>query len=974
MKKLFLLFLAAAVLSGLLPAQVEYPGVYGTVVLPDGSMIPGVTVTLTDGTGVKQTTVTSEEGNFRFLRNAPGVYELRFELEGFKTVVRNGLRLYLGKNVNLNIPMETSAIKEEVIVSARVNPIDTRKTSVATNVTSEQINVLPSARNVWTLLNLVPGMMVDRVDVGGAESGQQSSFTGLGGSSSDAVWNIDGGNMTDISATGSSPAYLDVSAYDEMQVTLGANDISAQTGGVQINFVTKKPGNRITGDFHLYMQQKAWEMKQTLPQNLIDLGRVSPGVNRLMQYGTSLGGPLVKDKLWWVGSYGIQDIKSRTMPGLEDATWLASGYFKMNFQMGNTSGDFHLTYDDKQKFGRTSLDPSQQAPGTLWDQVTPGWVYYGSVQHIMGNLMLNAKLMYTDGGFSLNPRGSSINADGYETGAFAIRYASPLYMVGTNYDYFTNRNNFNPSLNGNYFAENVLGGDHELRFGADFVNATTTSQTLFANGVYRARIQYQDLARNTADWHKQLWFVQDYTVDVKFKRMSFYLSDTANFGRLTVNLGLRYDQEYGISNPFTRHALKLNGTTPILGRYMGDFTAKQITSPKFNTISPRLSFAYDFGGNGKTVAKLALARYGSQTGNGLVAMATKGYVGWKEMDFYWNDDGDLTPEIGEWDDNAYTYVSFDPSNPNPSDITTVFADGFKSPQLDELTLSLEQQIAEDMVIQVAGYYKKNSKKIIGLDYYGSKTNYTVDTASNWEVITTLDIEGTPVEIYEHKAEFAYGNGTYFRNSKSGTYDRYLALQLMFSKKLSHNWMADLSLTLQDQKQYWEKDDWIGALYWNLVGGTPNDYDYYNGGVLAPESGGSGYSEFFMQSRWMVNASFMVQLPLDINLSAVLNAREGYPTQYYKFYSTPYSGEIKLRNPGKKFGADRLDPLFTLNLALEKNFKISETSMATFFIDGYNITNAGTTLKIDGDLESANFKAPLRIVNPGIFQFGVRFKF
>jgi hypothetical protein len=520
----------------------------------------------------------------------------------------------------------------------------------------------------------------------------------------------------------------------------------------------------------------------------------------------------------------------------------------------------------------------------------------------------------------------------------------------------------------------VLGGDHELRFGADFVNATTTSQSLFSNGLYRVRIQYQDLARNTADWHKQLWFAQDYTVDVKFKRMSFYLSDTANFGKLTVNLGLRYDQEYGISNPFTRHALKLNGTTPILGQYMGDFTAKKITSPKFNTLSPRLSFAYDFGGDGRTVAKLALARYGSQTGNGLIGMATKGYVGWKEMDFYWRDDGDLIPEIGEWDDNAYTYVSFDPSNPNPGDITTVFAAGFKSPQLDELTLSLEQQIAEDMVIQVAGYYKKNSKKIIGLDYYGTKTNYTVDTASNWEVITTLDIEGTPVDIYEHKAEFAYGNGTFFRNSKPGTYDRYLALQLMFSKKLSHKWMADLALTLQDQKQYWEKDDWIGAYYWNTVGGTPNGYDYYNGGVLAPESAGSGYSEFFMQSRWMVNASFMMQLPLDINFSAVFNAREGYPTQHYKYYSTPYSGEIKVRNSSKKFGADRLDPLFTLNLALEKNFKISETSMATFFIDGYNITNAGTTLKIDGDLESANFKAPLRIVNPGIFQFGVRFKF
>jgi hypothetical protein len=968
MKKLFLLFLAVTACSGLLLAQVEYPGIYGTVVLPDGSTIPGVTVTLTDNTGVKKTVVTSEEGNFRFLQNNPGEYELRFELEGFKTVIRKGVRLFLGKNVNINVPMETTTIKEEVIVTAKANPIDARKTSVSANVTSEQINALPSARNAWTLLSLVPGMMVDRVDVGGAESGQQSSFTGLGGNSDDAVWNIDGGNMTDVSAIGSSPAYLDVSAYDEMQVTLGANDITAQTGGVQINFVTKKPGNRVTGDFHLYMQQNSWEMDQTLPANLTAQGLVPPGINRLMQYGASLGGPIIKDKLWWVGSYGIQDIKARTMPGLEDATWLVSGYAKVNFALGNTTGDFHLTYDDKQKFGRTMVDPTQQAAETLFDQVTPGWVYFGSLQQIMGNLMLNFKMMYTDGGFSLNPRGSSINADGYETGNWCYYVRSPRYYSGTNYDYFTNRNNINPSLNGNYFAENVMGADHEIRFGVDFVNASTTSQTLFSNGIYRVVITYADRTKNVLPRHKQLWFAQDFVKDVVYKRMSLYAADTATFGKLTVNLGLRFDQEKGLSNPATRHAIMLNGNTPVLTQYMGDFVAKEITSPKFNVLSPRLSFSYDFAGDGKTVAKLALARYGSQTGNTLIDQTLAGYFGWKEMDFYWYDDGDEIPEVGEWDESYYAYTSFDPSNPNPSDITSVFADGYKSPQLDELTLSIERQISEDMVLQVAGYYKKNSKYMLRKNYYGDKNSYTVDKADNWEVIDTISVNGKNVDVWDRKDEYGYRSGNYYFNSGSGTYDRYLGLQLMFSKKFSHKWMADLSLTLQDQKNYFSLEDFIA---WNR---SPNNYDYYNGGIVAPESGGSGYTEFFMQSRWMVNASFLFQLPMDINVTGVLNAREGFPTQHYITYSTGYTGDVKMFEPGKKFGDDRLDPVYTLNLGVEKVFKISDTATATVFADGYNVLNADTTLKIDGDLESSGFKSPLRIINPGIFQFGVRIKF
>jgi hypothetical protein len=695
---------------------------------------------------------------------------------------------------------------------------------------------------------------------------------------------------------------------------------------------------------------------------------VPPGINRLMQYGASLGGPIFKDKLWWVGSYGIQDIKARTMPGKEDATWLVSGYAKLNFALGNTTGDFHLTYDDKQKFGRTQYDPTQQADGSLWDQVTPGWVYFGSLQQILGNLMLNAKMMYTDGGFSLDPRGSNADANGYETGAFAVFYASPRYLQGTNYFYGTNRNNINPSLNGNYFAENVLNADHEIRFGVDYVNATTTTQSLFSNGLYRVRYSYQDMAKNVNPWNKQLWFAQDFVKDVVYKRLSFYASDTATFGKLTVNLGLRYDSESGLSNPATRHAIKMYGTVPVLAAYMGEFNAKEITSPKFNTISPRLSFSYDIGGDGKTVAKLALARYGAQTGNTLIDQTLRGYFGWKEMDFYWYDDGDGIPEVGEWDENGFAYSSFDPANPNPADITTLFDDGYKSPQLDELTLSIERQIAEDMVLQVAGYYKKNSKYMLRYNYYGTKSSYTIDNANNFEVVDTVSVGGQNVSLWDHKEAYAYGSGSYYSSASSDTYDRYLGLQLMFSKKFSHKWMADLSLTLQDQKNYFSMEDYIG---WY---GSPNNYDYYNGGIVAPESGGSGYTEFFMHSRWMVNASFLVQLPLDINLSGVVNAREGYPTQYYSVYSTPYSGDFKMFEPGKKFGDDRLDTVYTVNLALEKVFKISDTATATFFVDGYNILNADTTLKIDGDLDSSGFQDPLRVINPGIFQFGVRVKF
>jgi hypothetical protein len=100
--------------------------IYGQIILEDGSQIPGVTVTLLSPAGKIGTTVTSEEGNFRFTDLSPGIYELRCELEGFKTAVHKGIHLTPGNNISIKIPMETSAVNEEIVVTAKVAQIDTR--------------------------------------------------------------------------------------------------------------------------------------------------------------------------------------------------------------------------------------------------------------------------------------------------------------------------------------------------------------------------------------------------------------------------------------------------------------------------------------------------------------------------------------------------------------------------------------------------------------------------------------------------------------------------------------------------------------------------------------------------------------------------------------------------------------------------------------------------------------------------------
>ncbi|MCK4993116.1 MAG: hypothetical protein KAS29_21610, partial [Bacteroidales bacterium] len=526
----------------------------------------------------------------------------------------------------------TTKLKEVIEVKGVASAVDVRKTTVSVSISKEMIQSLPTSRNPWSVLNLVPGMMVDREDVGGNESGQQSSFYGNGGSADDVTWNVDGANITDPSAIGAAPGYLNVNSYEELQVTVGSNDITAQTGGTQLNFVTKRGGNNYSGDFHLYVEDEAWEMTQTLPQNMIDNGLESPGIFRLYQYGINFGGPIVKDKVWFFGSWGIQDIHSKTIAQTEDSTWLVSGYGKLNFQLGNTAGDFTYTYDAKKKWGRAAYGAASQSTGSTWDQDGPGSVTNASLQHVMGNLMLNVKFAYTDGGFSLTPKAGEL-VDGLLTGPDMVRYSKPLfYLDGNMYYYGTDRNSTNISLSGNYFAEGVMGGDHEIRFGVDYYTADTETFRYFPN--QRTLTQY-DRGDPTSD--KEIWWTTNGIEALGFKRTSFYLSDTATFGKLTATFGIRYDKEQGSHNETTVPGISFNGT-PIFTEYMGDLTISGRDIPAaFEVISPRLSFTYDISGNGKNVVKVSLARYGGQSGQTLTDHT---WTAWnREIDVVWNDNG-----------------------------------------------------------------------------------------------------------------------------------------------------------------------------------------------------------------------------------------------------------------------------------------------------------------------------------------------
>src|SRR5438132_8799766 len=226
-------------------AQFQTGNIYGKVQAKDGSVLPGVTVTLT-GIAAPQTTVTDALGNFRFISLSPGTYTLRAELAGYGTATRTGIGVRVGANADVTMTLNPS-VSESITVTAEAPLLDVRKAGTGVNVSKVELEKIPSSRDPWTILESSPGVQVDRINVGGSQSGQQSVYVGKGTTSDQNTWNVDGVNITDMGATGSSPTYYDFDAFEEMQVTTSGTDPRVQTPGVQLNMVTKRGTNDLKG-------------------------------------------------------------------------------------------------------------------------------------------------------------------------------------------------------------------------------------------------------------------------------------------------------------------------------------------------------------------------------------------------------------------------------------------------------------------------------------------------------------------------------------------------------------------------------------------------------------------------------------------------------------------------------------------------------------------------------------------------------
>jgi hypothetical protein len=200
----------------------------GTVSDNTGAVLPGVTVTVTSPALIQpQTQVTGAEGDYRFIALPPGVYEVTFELAGFQSTKREGVRVVINQTLTVDQQLNVATLQETVTVTGQSPIVDSSTTQVGTNFTKELLTEIPNARDIWAAMAQAPGIQMTSYDVGGSRTGTQTGFLTYGFGDQNQT-KLEGIDTTE--GTGANAGYFDFGSFEEFQVG-GAGTGPATLGG-----------------------------------------------------------------------------------------------------------------------------------------------------------------------------------------------------------------------------------------------------------------------------------------------------------------------------------------------------------------------------------------------------------------------------------------------------------------------------------------------------------------------------------------------------------------------------------------------------------------------------------------------------------------------------------------------------------------------------------------------------------------------
>jgi hypothetical protein len=608
-----------------------------------GAALPGVTVTATNAeTGLTRNTVTDNTGEYRFNLLPPGRYRVEADLAGLGKASSPAVTVLLGNDTRADLKIAPQ-VAESITVSAVAPVIDTQRTGMASSVSNTQIQNLPLlGRDFRSLAALTPGISTASFD---------GAITANGARSLSTDYNIDGASSNNDffgQQTGGSrpPFTFSQSAIKEFQVIRTQYDAEYGRGvGAVVNAITKSGTNQLDGEVFYFDRSKSWSSTRSLIANTNINGTTYPlaiGDSFLplnvTQPGADLGGPIVHDKLFFFASV---DGMKRTQPVVIAADMRTSAQFN-------------------------ALTAAQQATVLSKIQTNVGQPYESGLAYDISN-KLNTYLVKLDGNLgSKNHLSLRDNITKYDTTAsgststFGLNQTNEVdkfYQVALEGDTVVSNNMFNQFIGqvgrdqrpvtaaatGTEFSINW--GTNQF-FGANDTTPNTADEkkyqikdTLqwqwrgqslkggfellhrdlfdafprFAGGMYAFNTLTAFL-NNTPNTFQQAYGPQNGDVAWKTNLWGYYVNDSFHLGqRLTVDAGLRYDYEKTprpSANAFPQHPEFLT----------------QIKDDK-NNIGPRVAFALDVLGNGRSVLRGGTGRFFEYMPDILLASPIQGISG-----------------------------------------------------------------------------------------------------------------------------------------------------------------------------------------------------------------------------------------------------------------------------------------------------------------------------------------------------------
>ena len=1000
MKHRFTFWLAALVLAvAAVPlwAQIQTGDISGRVTDNTGAIVPGVSVTISGPALPKPlSAVTSETGSYQFPRLPIGTYEIKYEMPGFKSVLRQGVRVDLGANATINQQIEISTVEELVTVTGESPMIDTKGTTARTTFDLETLQNIPSARDPWVMLERVPNITMDRINVGGSQSGQQSGYISRGANSTNNKWSMDGVDITDMSATGASPIYYDFDMLQEMSVTTGGADASQQTGGVGINLVTKSGTNAFKGSGRLFNTNERFQADNVTDEiRAAGAGSGNP-IQNINDVGIEVGGPLKRDRLWAWGSFGRQDINvgvvgfyantptcrpagvsTANIPKVLDTDTLRDCLASDNTLLNNYNVkltavpftnnrlNFQNTWAEKVRNARDASDtrPIETAYrqkavdksfGTFGWISGPSPIWKLSDQHVVSDrFLVELQLAHIGNNFTLTfqePGQRDIQPTfDIPTEVWGRSYNESVFMRPTE----------SVDLNTTYFLPDTLGGDHSFKAGYRMRWARAESISHHGGN---AIARFNTGVAAEADVYRDGW--TNYGLDTH----AIYLQDTYTRKRATVNLGLRWDRQTDEALPTTVPA------SPIVPDLMPAIQFPGADSGVvWNDISPRLGLNYDLFGTGRTVLRTSYSMYFGQLAPGQLAgnlvAISQVFVRHPWADA--NSDGFV--QANELNTNTVITKSgaFDPTKPTAFTSPGAVDPDVKNDRTREFIAGFQHELGRNLGFEVNYVWRKYDQFAWGNS--GDRVGFTSSDFAEFTLNPTNCSAAATCAPVKYFAPTKTQPSAFIYTNIPDRYRNYNGLEFAMTKRYSGRWMANVSLALNDAKDYWDSP----AAYED-----PTNILNTTGYEFAPESGGSGIDNIYTNSKWLVKASGMYSLPWwGVNVAGNAQFRQGYPF--------PRAIQVTNRGGGlgnvnvllDPLGETRLPNVAMFDLRVDKVFQFGGMRVIPS-MDIFNLSNENTVQSQRRIMYSynhgtgvgsspANANLISSIISPRIIRFGVK---